>query len=72
VVRDDQLAPIEEQKVRDVMLKTKIHLKPDSEEDSVDPARALLVVAEDRPGVSNQPTILDIPLGTENLTWDTT
>jgi hypothetical protein len=71
VVRDEQLAPIEEQKVRDVMLKTKIHLKPGSEEDSVASSRALLVVSEERPGVSNQPTILDISLGKENLAWDT-
>jgi len=66
VVRDEPLAPSEEQKIRDIMLKTKIHLKPGSEGDSLT-ARALLVVSDELPGVSNQPTILDIPLGKENL-----
>jgi len=67
VVREDILTSIEIEKITDVMEKTKIHLKPGSLEDSVGDSRALLVVSEDYPSISNQPTILDIALGKENL-----
>lgn len=67
VVREDDLTSIEVQKIRDVMAKTTIHLNPGSSKDSVNWSRALSVVSEDVPTVSTQPTILDIPLGKENL-----
>lgn len=67
VMREDVLTPIEIEKITDVMEKTKIHLKIGSPEDSVGDSRALLVVSEDYPSISNQPTILDIALGKENL-----
>lgn len=67
VVREDLLTPIEVEKITDVMENTKIYLKPGSPEDSVGDSRALLVVSEDYPSISNQPTILDIALGKENL-----
>lgn len=67
VVREAHLTPLEIGKIEDVMKKTKIHLKPGSSEDSVIDSRALLVVSEDVPDISTQPTILDIPLGKENL-----
>ena len=49
------------------MGKAKIHLKVGSSEDSLHDSRALLVVSEDVPTVTTQPTILDISLGKENL-----
>jgi len=67
VLREDGLTPLEIAKIRDVMQKTRIHLRPGSLEDSILDARALLVVADHSPTISNQPTILDIALGKENL-----
>lgn len=67
VLREDDLSEIEITKIRDVMNKTKIHLKVGSSEDSLRDSRALLVVSEDIPTVATQPTILDISLGRENL-----
>jgi len=67
VLREDGLTPLEIAKIRDVMQKTRIHLPPGSSEDSILDTRALLVVAGDVPTISNQPTILDIALGKENL-----
>lgn len=67
VVREDDLTPIEIAKIEDVMQKTKIHLKPGSSEESIFDSRALLVVSDDSPLILNQPTILDIALGKENL-----
>ena len=61
------MAIVELQKIRDVMTNTKIHLKAGSSEDSLTGSRALLVVSEDIPTASAQPTILDIPLGLENV-----
>ena len=66
-LREDDLSAIEIEKIRDVMGKTKIHLKVGSSEDSLHDSRALLVVSEDVPTVTTQPTILDISLGKENL-----
>jgi hypothetical protein len=68
VLREDDLSAVELGKIRDVMEKVKIHLRPGSSEDSISHStRALLVIADDVPGVSNQPTIFDISLGRENL-----
>jgi hypothetical protein len=67
VLREDNLSLIEITKIKDVMRKTKIHLKPDSSEDSIHDSRAILVVSEDVPTVATQPTILDISLGKENI-----
>ena len=67
VLRDDNLGPVEIGKIRDVMALTKIHLQPGSSEESVSGSRALLVVADDVPGITNQPTIFDIGLGKEDL-----
>ncbi len=67
VLREDDLTAIEIAKIRDVMDKTKIHLKAGSSEDSLHDSRALLVVSEDVPTTTTQPTILDISLGKENL-----
>ena len=67
VLRDDNLGPVEIGKIRDVMALTKIHLQLGSSEESVSGSRALLVVADDVPGITNQPTIFDIGLGKENL-----
>ena len=67
VLRKDNLSAIEIGKIRDVMDKTKIHIKAGTSEDSVNDSRALLVVSEDAPTVKTQPTILDISLGKENL-----
>jgi hypothetical protein len=67
VMREEGLSPVEVGKLQDVMTKTKIHLKPGSSEDSVSSSRALLVISEDFPTISTQPTILDVPLGRENL-----
>jgi hypothetical protein len=67
VVREEPLTSIELEKIKDVMQKTKIHLKPGSTENIVHNSRGLLVVSENNPGISTQPTILDIPFGKENL-----
>lgn len=67
VLREDDLSTIEIVKIQDVMDKTKIHLKVGSSEDSLHDSRALLVVSEDVPITTTQPTILDISLGKENL-----
>lgn len=68
IVRQDDLATIELQKIQDVMTNTRIHLEPGSSEGTLTgSARALLVVSEDIPTASAQPTILDIPLGLENV-----
>jgi hypothetical protein len=67
VLREDALQPVEDEKIRDVMAKTKIHLQPGSSANALIGSRALLVVAADSPGVADQPTILDIPLGMENV-----
>ena len=67
IVREDDLSPIELQKIRDVMTDTKVHLKAGSSEDSLTWLRALSVISEDIPTASAQPTILDIPLGLENM-----
>lgn len=67
IFREDDLSMIEIAKIRDVMDKTKIHLKAGSSEDSLHDSRALLVISEDVPTVTTQPTILDISLGKENL-----
>lgn len=67
ILREDDLTPIEIAKIQDVMDKTKIHLKVGSSEDSIHDSRALLVVSEDVPTATTQPTILDISLGKENL-----
>jgi hypothetical protein len=67
VLREDDLTLVETAKIEDVMQKTKIHLKPGSSEDSLFDSRALLVVSDDIPSILNQPTILDIALGKENL-----
>jgi len=67
VVREENLTPVEIEKIQDVMIKTKIHLKPDSSAESISGSRALLVVSDNVPTISTQPTILDIPLGKENV-----
>jgi hypothetical protein len=68
VLREDDFGPAEDATIRDVMAKIKIHLAPGSSEDAVtDDTRALLVAADDVPGIRNQPTIFDIALGKENL-----
>lgn len=67
ILREDDLSSIEVTKIRDVMYKTKIHLKASSSEDSLHDSRALLVVSEDVPTSTTQPTILDISLGKENI-----
>ena len=67
IVREDKLTKIEIDKINDVMSKTKIHMKSGSTEDSLTDSRALLIVSENNPGVSTQPTIIDIALGKENL-----
>src|SRR3989344_1097765 len=54
-------------KIIDVMDKIKIYLKAGSSEDALNDSRALLVVSEDVPTTTTQPTILDISLGKENL-----
>src|SRR3989338_3591863 len=55
------------EKIKDVMDKIKIYLKAGSSEDALNDSRALLVVSEDVPTTTTQPTILDISLGKENL-----
>ncbi len=70
VVREDNLTPLEIKKIRDVMKKTNINLKSGSTDNSVNDSRALLVVSEDTPSVTAQPTILDIAFGKENLVME--
>jgi hypothetical protein len=67
VVREDDLSDVERDSIRDAMEKTRIHMSPGSSEDSVHASRLLLVLSEDEPSVSTQPTIIDIPLGLENV-----
>ena len=67
MVRESLLTPLEIGKIKDVMEKTKIHLRAGSSKDSVLDSRAMLVISEDVPDASTQPTIIDIPLGRENL-----
>lgn len=67
ILKEDNLSTIEIMKIRDVMNKTKIHLKIGSSEDNLHDSRALLIVSENIPTVTTQPTILDISLGKENL-----
>jgi len=67
VVREDGLTSEETAKIKDVMYNTKIHLRAGASEEAVAGARALLVVSEDLPSATTPPTILDIPLGKENL-----
>ncbi len=71
VVREVELNPIEIKKIKNVMQKTKIYSKHGSSEDSVSDSRALLVVSDDIPSISNQPTIFDIGLGKENIDMST-
>lgn len=66
----NKLTSIETAKIKDVMDKTKIHLKAESTEDTIYGARALLVVSEDVPTALTQPTIFDIALGKENIEID--
>jgi len=67
MIREDDLTPIEIQKIKEVMRGIKIPLKPPSTEDTIKSTRAISVVSIDKPTATNQPTILDIPLGKENL-----
>ncbi len=67
VLREEDLTPLEIEKIDDVMEKTRIHVESSASEDSIVDSRALLVVADDTPTVSSQPTIFDIPLGKENV-----
>ena len=67
VVRSEDLRPTEEEMIRDAMAKTRIHLEPGSTGDSIKWSRMLLFTSVDLPGVSTQPTIMDMPLGKENL-----
>lgn len=67
VVREEPLTPAELEKIKDVMKKTKIHMRPGSSENLLNNSRGLLVVSEDNPGISTQPTIIDVPFGRENL-----
>src|SRR3989338_530076 len=67
VAREDNLSHVEIEKIKDVMDKIKIYLKAGSSEDALNDSRALLVVSEDVPTTTTQPTILDISLGKENL-----
>ena len=69
LLREDGLTEIEILKIRDVMKKMKIHIKPGTKKDYMY-SRALLVVSEDKPTATTQPTILDIALGEENLSTD--
>ena len=63
LVREDDLTPVEMAKIRDVMDNVKINLS----EGAIGDSRALLVLSTDDPGVADQPTILDIALGQENV-----
>jgi len=67
VYRGEDLSSNEENKIREVMKNTLIHLKAGSSEDSTQNSRAILVVSEDAPTNKTQPLILDISLGKENL-----
>ncbi|MBX9809935.1 hypothetical protein K2X92_06095 [Candidatus Gracilibacteria bacterium] len=64
---DEDLTAYEVEKIKDIMKKTKIHLKVDSSEDSIYGSRAILMLSENTPTTFTQPTILDIALGKENL-----
>lgn len=66
-VQERELSSFELQKIHEVRAKMKIHLRPGASEDSLFFARGLLVVSEDVPTASTQPTTFDIPLGKENL-----
>ena len=67
VVREDELTPIEMANIRDAMDNVKIELSPGASEGSIGDSRALFILPADDPGVANQPTILDIALGKENV-----
>ncbi len=69
ILIESDLTEVEKQKILDVMLKTRIHFVPGADTSSVD-SRALLLVSEIVPTSETQPTILDIELGQENLTFD--
>lgn len=70
MIREEDLTAIEIQKIKEVMRGIKISVKPPSTEDTIKYTRAISVVSIDKPTAANQPTILDIPLGKENLILD--
>ena len=72
ILLEDSLTEIEAQKIKDVMEKTKIQLKAGGSSETIGDSRALLVVSEDTPTATTQPTIIDIALGKENLEFGQT
>ncbi len=67
LAREDELTPVEMAKIRNVMDNVKIDLIPGASEDSIEFSRALLLLSAHDPDVADQPTILDIALGKENV-----
>jgi len=58
---------VEYEKIKQVIAKTKINIAPTKNKNPVKNARALLIISDDEPTSLNQPTILDIALGKENV-----
>jgi len=68
LLREENLTINEEEIIRDTMKKIKINLKPGIDINSItSPTRAILIDSEDEPDITKQPTLIDIPLGKENI-----
>ena len=67
ILMEQDLALSEIQKVKETMAGVKINIAPTTSTEPVNNSRALLMVSEDIPVASNQPWILDICLGKENV-----
>lgn len=61
------LSEFETKKILEVIDAVKIHMKREANEDTPMDARAALLVSEDVPGPSTQPTFFEVALGKDNL-----